>query len=50
MKEFLRKITDAIFEYGKAGAGMPSHRGSYEAPVPAELQNENDNTQDQTVH
>lgn len=44
MKEFLRKITDAIFEYGKAGAGMPSFRGVYETPVPAELQNENDHT------
>ncbi len=37
MKELLQKAIDAIYEYGKAGAGMPSCRGAYEAPVPEEL-------------
>ena len=40
MKELLQKAIDAIYEYGKAGAGMPSCRGAYEAPVPEELKDE----------
>lgn len=26
-----------LYEYGKANAGVPSLRGSYEAPVPQQL-------------
>lgn len=37
MKMILQKIMDAIYDYGKAGAGMASCRGSYEAAVPSEL-------------
>lgn len=37
MKMILQKIVDAIYDYGKNGAGMPSCRGSYEATVPCEL-------------
>ena len=40
MRELLEKICEAIYEYGKAGAGMASHRGIYEASVPTELQAE----------
>lgn len=40
MKELLEKVIDALYEYGKAGAGMPSYRGAYEAPVPDELKEE----------
>lgn len=40
MKMLLQKIVDAIYAYGKAGAGMPSQRGSYEATVPRELRGE----------
>ena len=40
MKELLQKAIDAIYEYGKASAGMPSYRGAYEAPVPEELKDE----------
>ncbi len=40
MKELLQKAIDVIYEYGKAGAGMPSCRGAYEAPVPEELKDE----------
>lgn len=40
MKMLLQKIVDAIYEYGKAGAGMASCRGSYEAVVPSELRDQ----------
>lgn len=40
MKELLQKAIDAIYEYGKASAGMPSYRGACEAPVPEELKDE----------
>ena len=36
----IQKAIDAIYEYGKASAGMPSYRGAYEAPVPEELKDE----------
>ncbi|MFQ9447199.1 MAG: hypothetical protein ACLR4A_07515 [Christensenellales bacterium] len=39
MKELLQKAIDAIYEYGKASAGMPSlSRVTYEAPVPEETE------------
>ena len=40
MKVLLQMASDAIYAYGKAGAGMPSCRGAYEAPVPEELKDE----------
>lgn len=37
LKSILEAISNWILEYGKASAGAPSFRGSYEAPVPEQL-------------
>lgn len=37
MNKFLEKIAELAYQYGVAGAGMASYRGSYEMPVPQEL-------------
>lgn len=42
MQEMLNKIAQAIYAYGKEGAGMPSCRGTFEAPVPAELRGQDE--------
>lgn len=34
MRQFIRLFASWLYRYGKANAGMPSIRGSYEAPVP----------------
>lgn len=36
-----KRVAGWIRRYGKEAAGIPSHRGSYEAPVPEALQKEN---------
>lgn len=38
MTKFLQKVVDAIYEYGKMGAGEASYRGIYEKEVPEDLQ------------
>lgn len=42
MQEMLNKIAQAIYAYGREGAGIPSTRGAYEAPVPAELRGQDE--------
>lgn len=37
MHSFIQKFASWLFNYGKANAGMPSVRGSYEAAVPQSL-------------
>lgn len=37
MYDFLQQVADLIYQYGRAGAGMPSLRGNNEMAVPAEL-------------
>lgn len=34
MQRFLQRFVNWLYNYGKANAGMPSIRGSYEVPVP----------------
>lgn len=37
MNKVFEAIANWLYEYGKTNAGMPSIRGSYEAPVPEQL-------------
>ena len=39
MDKLLTVIANCIFEYGRKGAGFPSHHGAYEEEVPQTLQN-----------
>lgn len=38
MNKALKMVADWLFNYGKTNAGMASIRGSYEAPVPVQIQ------------
>lgn len=38
MKRILEIMANLLTRYGRFGAGMASVHGSYEAPVPAQLQ------------
>ncbi len=42
MQEMLNKIAQAIYAYGREGAGMASCRGIFEEPVPAELRGQDE--------
>lgn len=42
MRSFIQLFASWLFQYGKANAGMPSVRGSYEVPVPASLHSQNE--------
>lgn len=37
MKKFLDRLMRWVCAYGRYGAGVPSHHGSYEAEVPEAL-------------
>lgn len=37
MNQIMEMLANWLYEYGKTNAGMPSLRGSYEAPVPQQL-------------
>lgn len=37
MSSVFEAIANWLYEYGRTNAGMPSIRGSYEAPVPEQL-------------
>lgn len=41
MNRFFKAIANWLYAYGKTNAGMPSIRGSYEAPVPEKLRSDN---------
>ena len=40
MKELMKLLGRWLCAYGRYGAGVPSYHGTYEAPVPEELQRE----------
>ena len=42
IKQLLRKVANGICMYGAWGAGMPSCHGIFEAEVPAELMDSDD--------
>lgn len=37
MKRLWQKVAQWVYAYGVQGAGAPSYRGAYEAPVPKAL-------------
>lgn len=37
MKRLWQKVAQWVYAYGVQGAGAPSYRGTYEAPVPKAL-------------
>ena len=41
MSKVFEAIANWLYEYGKTNAGIPSIRGSYEAPVPEQLRSDN---------
>lgn len=40
MSKWMEQVTQWIYAYGKESAGAPSQHGSYEAPVPQALRDE----------
>ena len=41
MKKLVKLLMQWVCAYGRYGAGTPSYHGSYEAPVPEELKEQN---------
>lgn len=44
MYSLIQLFASWLLKYGKANAGMPSVRGSYEAPIPASLRSQYEKT------